>query len=78
MADSAEGSGRRPLRRRRTSVGALPTVTLSRLPRLPQPRVDPDPVPEPVEETFVCSVCRRDMSLLERSRIARSKCRACV
>jgi hypothetical protein len=78
MADGGEERARRALRRRRPSVAVLPAAPLLRLPSLPKPRDEQDPVAEPVEATFVCSVCRRDMSLLERSRIARSKCRACV
>jgi hypothetical protein len=51
------------------------------LPYLPRPRTaieEPLPEPEHPELHFVCSVCRRDIELSERSRIAPSKCRACV
>ncbi len=34
--------------------------------------------PEEPEETFVCSVCHRDMPVSERSRIALGRCRACT
>jgi hypothetical protein len=46
---------------------------------LPRPALD-EPLPEPEDPdlAFVCSVCRREIQLSERSRIAPSKCRACV
>ncbi len=51
------------------------------LPHLPLPRPaidEPLPAPEHPDQAFVCSVCRREIQLSERSRIAPSKCRACV
>ena len=48
---------------------------------LPLPRAaldEPLPTPEHPDQAFVCSVCRREILFSERSRIAPSKCRACV
>jgi hypothetical protein len=80
-SDERDVRRRRPLRRLKSAAvrAALP------LP-VPDERVAPDPIPvgapepEParVETSFVCPVCRREMALSERSRIARAKCRACV
>jgi hypothetical protein len=37
-----------------------------------------DAAPVVAEPTFVCSVCHREMSIAERSRVAPGRCRACV
>jgi hypothetical protein len=68
------------LRRRRARRPGRSTAALVALPVAPPegPAVGPTPPPEPVEPSFVCSTCKRDMLASERSRISRAKCRACV
>jgi hypothetical protein len=82
--DDAGVKRRRPLRRLRSATGLAGLAE----PSLPEPAVVPPPAasaqvplqrPQPaVEPSFVCSTCRREMLLTERSRISLAKCRACV
>jgi hypothetical protein len=68
------------VRRRRARRGAGSPAALTGLPSAAptEPVAAPTPPSAPTEPSFVCATCRRDMGVSERSRIARSKCRACV
>jgi hypothetical protein len=72
------------VRRRRSLRGLRAPIGLAAPPPPSPPAaaasVAAVPVPRPreTEPSFVCTTCRREMLLSERSRISRAKCRACV
>jgi hypothetical protein len=68
------------VRRRRPLRGIRPPTGLAAPPPPSPPAAAsaPVPVPRQAEPSFVCTTCRREMLLTERSRISLAKCRACV